>query len=76
MKPHANALPYKYQTQDNRAQTRFCYKLRPDAVKINFETHLAANLYETRLDAGKKILKMRLDVILYKRYLNAIKKHS
>ena len=37
---------------------------------------LAANLYETRLDAGKKILKMRLDVILYKRYLNAIKKHS
>ena len=55
MKPHANALPYKYQTQDSRVQTRFCYKLRLDAVKINFAMRLAANLYETRLDVGKKI---------------------
>ena len=64
MKPHADALPYKYQTEDSRVQTRFCYKLRPDAVKNNFATRLAANLCETRLDAGKKILKMRPDVIL------------
>ena len=76
MKPHANALPYKYQTQDSRVQTRFCYKLRPDADKINFSMCLAANLYETRLEAGKKIFKMRLDAILYKRHLNSIKKHS
>ena len=50
-------------TVSTRVQTRFCYEPRPDAVKDNFPT---------RLDAAKKILKMRLDAVLYKTHLNAI----
>ena len=63
-------------TVSTRVQTRFYYKPRPDAVKNNFPTLLVAILNETRLDAANKILKMRLDAILYKTHLNAIKKNS